>query len=262
MAVQSYGDLEHYRSQVFDALQSGIAVEVALDRAIAADPRRRRAQVGLVSSDGSAAAVTGVSCVDAAGHITGPSFAFQANMCAGPSVWEQGADAYSTSEGDMATRLLAALTAAEAAGGDLRGKQSAVLRVVASPGASATGAVEADLRVDDHPESIAELRRLDAMRRAAAAMSEAFSVAESGDVDAAIGLLEEVQAVFGDNLEPSAWAAVLLARSRRFVEAADLAQSAIRSHAGWAEFLSHLPGAGLLPDDPETRNLLKELANG
>lgn len=260
MAVQSYADIEHYRQRVFEALESDIAVDVALGEAFDADPRGRRAQVGVVAADGSAAAITGSACVEAAGHLAGQSFAFQANMCARPEIWEEGAAAYVQADGDMPTRLLASLSAAEAAGGDLRGSQSAVLRVLASKGESGAPS-EADLRVDDHPDPVAELRRLDSVRRAAAAMNEAFAVAASGDVDAAISQLQAAQIVFGNNLEPTAWAAVLLARSRRFEEAKALARNAIESHAGWAEFLSRLPAAALLPDDTETLDMLKELGN-
>ncbi len=261
VAVQSYGDVSHYGPAVLAALGGGGDASTALDAAVATDRRHRRAQIGVVAASGDSAAATGDSCVQAAGHVTGPGWSAQANMCASAAVWNDaaavlsdGADADASN--DLAHRLIAALLAAEAAGGDLRGVQSAVLRIVAVDPAERHQA--ADIRVDDHPDPLAELVRLDAMRRAGHDMAAAFSDAATGKLDTALRRLEDVQNTYGDNPEPAAWAAVLLARDGRLDEASEYAARVRTVHPAWAEFWTRLPAARLLPDDPEVIRALVE----
>lgn len=258
LAVQSYADAAHYGPAVLGALRDGGGAATALDSAVAGDRRHRRSQVGVVTAAGDAAAFTGGSCVAAAGHVTGDGFSAQANMCADRSVWVDAADAMTSTDGDLAVRLIAALKAAQAAGGDLRGVQSAVLRIVAvDPSASDQ---EADLRIDDHPDPLGELARLDAMRRAGQSMAAAFADAAAGDVDRALNRLASAQDTYADNPEPSAWAAVLLARSGRLDEAAAHAARVRAIHPDWARFWERLPAADLLPDDPDVVRALVERA--
>lgn len=247
IAVQSYGDRSHYDPALFDALEMGMDVDSALSALFDSERRRRRSQIGLVTADGAAAARTGASCVAAAGHEIGVGWSVQANMCASSSVWTDAAATFESSVGDLAVRLLDALDAAEEAGGDLRGSQSASLLVVATDRGMSMSDV--DLRVDDHPEPLIELRRLDHLRRASLEMTAAFVDAAAGDVDRAIERLAGAQSTFGPNVEPSAWAAVLLARAGRLEEAATYARRVRAEQPGWARFWSHLPDADLLPDD-------------
>ncbi len=152
-----------YKGAALAHLDEGATAEVALASLLADDERSEHRQVGLVDVDGNAATHTGASCFDWAGGETGPGVAIQGNILAGPQVvaamraaWDASAD-----EPDLARRLLAALAAGDAAGGDKRGRQSAALFVVRE-GAGYGGAddVAVDLRVDDHPDPCAELARL------------------------------------------------------------------------------------------------------
>jgi uncharacterized Ntn-hydrolase superfamily protein len=120
------------------------------------DPGRDQRQVHLVGTQGRAAAHTGPSCIDWAGHLVGERFSVAGNMLAGPRVVEETAAAYMRDEGrPFAERLITALAAGEAAGGDKRGKQAAALLLCTTEDYPAL-----DLRVDDHDEPLVELRRL------------------------------------------------------------------------------------------------------
>jgi uncharacterized Ntn-hydrolase superfamily protein len=145
-----------YGPAVLEALAGGSSPEEAVRSVTAADEGRAHRQVHVVAADGRVAAHTGASCIDWCGHTTGPAFSVAGNMLAGPEVIEATATAYRDGERlPFAERLIAALAAGEAAGGDKRGKQAAALLIHTTEEYSAL-----DIRVDDHAEPIAELRRL------------------------------------------------------------------------------------------------------
>jgi uncharacterized Ntn-hydrolase superfamily protein len=143
-------------------LDEGATAGVAVQRMIEEDDKRDHRQLGIVDADGGAATHTGPACLDWAGGVAEDGVAIQGNVLAGPQVVEAMKRAWDESTGQpLARRLLAALAAGDEAGGDRRGRQSAALLVV-SDGAGYAGLddVAADLRVDDHPQPVAELRRL------------------------------------------------------------------------------------------------------
>ena len=133
----------------------------ALAAMLANDPDAHQRQVGLVDIHGGSAAHTGTGCSDWAGHVIGKGFTCQGNILTGPDVVQAMADAYRSARGELADRLLAALQAGDAAGGDKRGRQSAAL-MVARPGGGYGGDTDKylDLRADDHAEPVEELTRL------------------------------------------------------------------------------------------------------
>jgi uncharacterized Ntn-hydrolase superfamily protein len=196
VATQAAG-VAVYGRLALEELQRGATPEAALETVLADDPGRERRQLGIVAADGRAAAFTGSACLDWAGHRIGPGFAVQGNILAGEAVVDEMAHAYAETVGSLVERLVAALEAGQAAGGDRRGQQSAAIIVE-----RAGGRVESregidricDLRVEDHPEPIVELRRLtgiwadwDAQRRAHAAY-------ERGDPAAAADALRPATA--------------------------------------------------------------------
>src|ERR687885_713264 len=152
-----------YGPEILDLLARGLEPAKAIRRALADDERRETRQLGVVDAQGRAAAFTGSECNEWAGHVTGPGYAAQGNILAGERVVTEMARAFEETGGALAERLVAALEAAQAAGGDRRGQQSAAL-VVERPGGipeSREGIDRiVDLRVDDHEEPIRELRRL------------------------------------------------------------------------------------------------------
>ena len=178
-----------------------MAPEEALQRVLADDPGRETRQLGLVTADGLAAAFTGAECLDWAGHRVGAGFAVQGNILAGEPVVDEMARAYEETVGPLAHRLVAALEAGQAAGGDKRGQQSAAVVVerVGARSESREGIDRVcDLRVEDHAEPIVELRRLigiwtswDAMRRASRHYESQDYAAAADEIAAALARGEE-----------------------------------------------------------------------
>jgi len=162
VATQAAG-VAAYGPEVLAALARGDDPAAALTAVLAADERRETRQLGVVTADGTAAAHTGSSCLAWAGHRVGPGYAVQGNILAGESVVVAMEAAYLSSSGPLPVRLVAALAAGQAEGGDARGQQSAAV-VVERIGAAATSREGidriCDLRVEDHPLPIAELGRL------------------------------------------------------------------------------------------------------
>jgi uncharacterized Ntn-hydrolase superfamily protein len=147
-----------YGARILDALEAGASPEDAIRRVTGGDEGREHRQVHAVAADGRSFAFTGKACIDWCGHTAGEGFSVAGNMLAGPQVVEATAQAWRThAELPFAQRLIEALAAGEAAGGDKRGKQAAALRIHTSEDYPAL-----DIRVDDHEEPIAELRRLHA----------------------------------------------------------------------------------------------------
>jgi len=160
IATQSYANTS-YGPKGLALLSQGLSAEEVLQRLISEDPERELRQVGIVDAQGRAAAFTGEKCFPWAGHIVGEGFACQGNILAGKEVVEAMAEAFAKSSGTLAERLLSALSAGQRAGGDRRGQQSAALLVVKEKGGyGGFNDRYIDLRVDDHPRPIEELRRL------------------------------------------------------------------------------------------------------
>ncbi|MBA2952277.1 DUF1028 domain-containing protein [Nocardioides sp. MAH-18] len=152
-----------YKGQALAHLDDGATASVALQRLLEDDEGREHRQVGIVDVDGGAASHTGSACLDWAGGVTGDGYAIQGNILAGSEVVEAMEAAWldSSPEAPLGARLLEALIAGDAAGGDSRGRQSAALLVVREEaGYGGLDDIAVDLRVDDHPEPITELARL------------------------------------------------------------------------------------------------------
>ena len=160
VATQAAANLE-FGPQGLKMMELGFSPQEALDQLLENDPGRDDRQVGLVDGHGRAAAWTGPKCFVFAGHTISPNFTVQGNILAGRPVIEAMAQKFTSTSGPLAERLLAALEAGDAAGGDRRGKESAALLVVRKgAGYGGVGDRWIDLRVDDHPQPVAELRRL------------------------------------------------------------------------------------------------------
>lgn len=160
IATQSWANTT-YGPRGLELLREGLPAQEVLERLIAADDHREQRQVGVVDASGRAAAWTGNQCLPWAGHRTGHGYTCQGNILVHEETLTEMARAYEKASGHLADRLVAALRAAQAAGGDSRGKQSAALLVVREGGGySGFNDRLVDLRVDDHPEPIEELDRL------------------------------------------------------------------------------------------------------
>jgi uncharacterized Ntn-hydrolase superfamily protein len=182
----------------------------------------------------------------------GEGFSVQANLMEKDTVWPSMARAYQASKGDLAERLLAALEAAEAQGGDIRGRQSAAILIVKGvPSGRPWQDKLFDLRVEDHPSPLVELRRLVGLQRAYNFMNEGDLAVEKKDDAAALKAYSAAEALFPDNAEMAYWHAVALVNMGRLDESLPIFAKAFRLHPKWRDLTPRLPKAGLLPDDPK-----------
>ncbi|HUP00616.1 MAG TPA: DUF1028 domain-containing protein [Gemmatimonadota bacterium] len=251
VATQSFVD-PAYGPLGLALMRAGRSAPQALAGLIAADEHPEVRQVAMVDVQGRVAAHTGERAIIAAGHETGGNYSVQANLMENPTVWPAMARAFEAAEGDLAARMLAALEAAEAQGGDIRGRQSAALLVVSG---EPTGRPWVDriydLRVEDHPEPLAELRRLLELARAYRDMNAGDEAMTVGDVAAAVERYEAAMERVPENAEMAYWTAVTLAGEGRVEEALPLFERAFAADSRWAVLTPRLVVAELLPADPE-----------
>lgn len=251
VATQSFVD-PGYGVRGLALMRRGVPAPAALDRLVKADAQRAGRQVAMIDARGRVSAYTGTSAIAAAGHHVGRGFSVQANLMASDKVWPAMAAAYESTRGDLADRLLAALDAAEQAGGDIRGRQSAALLIVRAKGSGRpwAGADRLfDVRVDDHPQPLAELRRLTRLQRAYNHANRGDELMTAKKVDAALEQYKAAAALAPEVLELPFWHAVTLATIGREAEAAPLFRQVFAKEPVWAELLPRLPAAGLFPDD-------------
>lgn len=160
IATQAWANVS-YGPKGLEMLEAGLSASETLDKLLADDPRPEVRQVAVVDTKGRVGVHTGSECMEWAGHMAGPGYSCQGNILAGSRAIESMARAYEQTSGDIVDRLLQALSAGQAAGGDRRGQQSAALLVVRDKGGyEATTDRYVDLRVDDHPAPIEELKRV------------------------------------------------------------------------------------------------------
>jgi len=239
VATQSLAD-PAYGPRLLEALAGGEEPEAALQRFVADDPGGRFRQVACVRADGATAVHTGEGCIAFAGHRTGDGFSAQANMMSNDTVWGAMADAFAASEGSLARRLMAALDGAEAAGGDARGRQSAALLIVPAQGEEWN---RTELRVEDNPEPLAELRRVLTVSEAYDFASKADDAMGEGRHEDAARYGAEALALQPDNHEFMFWAGLGMAQAGDMDNAMAMVRRAIELQPGWAELLGRLDSA-------------------
>lgn len=229
-------------------LESGLTAPEALRRLVAEDRLSASRQVAIVDARGRVAAHTGAECVPFAGDVQAPGVTCQANMMASEAVWPAMLGAYRAGQGaPLADRMLAALEAAEAEGGDLRGRQSAALIVV--PAAGEPWDTVVSLRVEDHPDPLDELRRLLQLDRAYRLAGEADERMAAGRHDDGARLYLEAAELAPESDELRFWAGLGAAQAGDLDSAADHVRAALAVHDGWRELLRRLPPA-LAPAAP------------
>ncbi len=262
VATQSFVR-QDYGPRGLALMQAGKPAAEALRELVAADEGRDVRQVAMVDAQGRVAAWTGPKCISAAGDLQGAGYSVQANLMGRPTVWPAMARAYERATGDFAERLLAALEAAEAEGGDIRGRQSAALLIVR---AQSTGKPWedrlVDLRVDDHPAPLGELRRLFGLHRAYQAMNAGDDAVAAGKVAEAVALYQRAASLAPEIAELPFWQAVSLFAAGHEDAALPLFAQVFARDERWARLLPRLPAAGLLPDDPEKLRRILQQARG
>jgi len=233
-------------------MRSGKSAPQALKALLEIDPNKDVRQVAMIDSAGKVAVHTGKSCIVEAGHFAGDQFSVQANLMLNNSVWPAMAKAYESTEGDLIDRLMAALEAAEAEGGDIRGRQSAAIIVVADkPTGQAWRDRIIDLRVEDHPDPIKELKRLVGVHRAYQHMNKGDEYMAEEDIESALKEYKTAEQLSPDNIEMVFWHAATLAGLGRVDESLPLFKRVFEADDNWAILVPRLPKSGLLPDKPE-----------
>ena len=249
IATQSFVD-PSYGKLGLDLMRSGKSAPEALEALLAADGAREVRQVAMIDARGKVAAHTGAKCVAAAGHIVGNDHSVQANMMANEAIWPAMRRAFEGARGDLADRMLAALDAAQDAGGDIRGKQSAALVVATGEPSGKPWADRVfDLRVDDDEEPLQELRRLVTLQRAYNHMNAGDSAMERKDNERALAEYRAAASLVPDNAEMSFWHAVALVNMGRVDESLPLFRRVFATDGNWATMTPRLVTVGLLPDD-------------
>jgi uncharacterized Ntn-hydrolase superfamily protein len=233
------------------AMRARSPADKALADLLAKDPHPEVRQIAFVDAAGRVAAHTGASCIPAAGHRTGKGYSVQANLMLSHEVPDAMANAFESAKGSFAERLLAALEAAQAVGGDIRGKQSAALLVVrGKPSAKPWTDRLIDLRVEDSEQPLAELRRLWMLSRAYDLMNQGDEAVAGGRMDEALRLYGEAEAMFPNNDEFVFWHAVTLVTNGRTEDALPVFAKAFRMNPSWMLLVPRLPGVGQLPKQP------------
>jgi uncharacterized Ntn-hydrolase superfamily protein len=252
VATQSFVDVRYGRAGL-ELMASGVPAAATLAQLLKADPAPGVRQVGMIDAQGRIAQHTGKQCIRYAGHLAGENFAVQANLMEAEGVPEAMAAAYRDAHGTLAQRMLAALEAAQALGGDLRGKQSAALLVVAGERGKHPGDGRlVDLHIEDHSTPLKELHRLLTLHTAYQHMNHGDHALESRDVDGALVYYGQAQALVPGNMEMKFWHAVALVNAGRVPESLPLFTHVFHADNDWRELVPRLVEAGLLQADPAT----------
>ncbi len=233
-----------------DLMRRGLTAKQALDSLLAADPHHEGRQVAMVDAHGNVAAFTGPACIPDAGDVQGEEFSCQANLMANPTIWPAMKAAYEHAQGDLAERLMQALEAAEKAGGDIRGRQSAAIVVVKAQGSGKPWTdYLVNLRVEDHPHPLVELRRLLRLRRAynLEDQGDAYT-AEKKSAEAARAYAEAMR-LAPDVVELQFWAAVTQYTNGQEEAARKQFREVFAKEPRWVPLVPRLAKVGLFPAD-------------
>lgn len=258
VATQSFANVS-FGPRALELLKQGKTPQEVIDELISTDEGRDFRQLAVLDAKGNAASFTGKKCIQPAGNIVGEGFSVQANLMANDKVWPAMAEAFKNSTGPLAERMLIALEAAENAGGDIRGRQSAALLVVRG---KSTGKVWedrlVDLRVDDNPEPLVELRRLLKVHRAYEHMNNGDLAVEKNDMETAMKEYSTAMEMFPENLEMKYWTAITLANNGKFDEALPMLKDVFSQNKNWKELTPRLIPNGLLNvNEAQLRKILE-----
>lgn len=265
VATQSFVE-PSYGPLGLDLMKAGRTAPEALRALVSTDVDEAVRQVAMVDAQGRVDAHTGSRAIVAAGHHVGEGYSTQANMMENGTVWDAMAAAYEASDGDLAERLLAALEAAQAEGGDIRGRQSAAIIVVSG---EPTGVPWQDrlfdLRVEDDPDPVGELRRLVTLQRAYLELNAGDALVTEGELGLAMEAYARAMELVPDeatNGEAPYWVGITLAASDREAEAVPYLRRAYAQDPNWAELTLRLPAAELLPSRAMAERLVEAMRGG
>lgn len=250
-------------------LKEGTPAPKVVEGLVASDSNPDVRQVAVVDTQGRVGAWTGIGCIPEAGHHIGEGYSVQANMMAADGVIPAMRDAYENSTGRFADRLFAALDAAEAQGGDIRGRQSAALKIVVGDPQKALkiNVWESiyDLRVDEHSEPLLELKRLIRFRTSQIITEEGEGLLENGKHEAGLKLFENARRLAPELEENGFWQAMVLADNYEdFQGAAQILHEVFENdpqRANWLDLVKRLQACGLMDNEGVAEKVLASLAD-
>jgi uncharacterized Ntn-hydrolase superfamily protein len=251
VATQSFVEAS-YGPLGLELIRSGRSAGQALTALLASDEHEDVRQVAMVDARGNVAVHTGAHAIIEACDRKGDGYSVQANLMLNSTVCDAMATVFESTEGDLAERLMLALEAAQAEGGDIRGKQSAAILVVSGDRSlPAWSGRVFDLRIEDHPDPLVQMRRLLTLARAYNYMNQGDELMTQGDVESAVEAYSIAEVPAPDSHEMVCWHAATLAGVGRLDEALPLFRRAFAMWPDWRKLVPRLPAAGLLPDDPQ-----------
>ncbi len=260
VATQSFVE-PSYGPLGLELMRAGKSAEESLAALLKADKNEASRQVGMVDARGKAAAHTGKNCIPEAGHFIGDGFSCQANLMLNNTVWKAMARAFETTKGELVDRLLAALEAAEQEGGDIRGKQSAAVIVVKGKSSGVWWKDRIyDLRIEDHPNPVPELKRLIRLNKAYNHMNKGDEFLTENKVAEAVKEYTKGMEIYPDNPEMIFWPAVTMASSGKVEESLPLFRKVFAMDPNWTVLLLRLPKVGQFPDDKKLIQRILDLA--
>lgn len=262
VATQSFTEVS-YGPLGLQLMKSGKTAPEALKALLAVDEGRDVRQVGMIDAKGNVAAHTGAKCIREAGNKTGINYSVQANMMEKSTVWNAMAAAFESTRGDLATRMMAALEAAQKEGGDIRGRQSAAILVVSG---TPTG-VEwkdrvIDLRVEDNPDPLKELHRLLDLHRAYRHMDRGDELLAENKIAEGMKEYEQALAMEPQNDEMAFWAAIGMFTSGNESKAVDVLRPLFAREPRWLELIGRLPASGVITQQAADKIRTQAAASG
>jgi uncharacterized Ntn-hydrolase superfamily protein len=249
VATQSLSKMD-YGPQGLILMREGVSAPLALAALLQSDEDREVRQVAMIDAQSRVAAHTGSRCIAAAGHLIGEHFSVQANLMVDDSVWPAMKRAYESFDGEFVDRLVATLEVAQASGGDIRGQQSAALLVVSGEKQDKPwqGRIY-DLRIDDHPSPVEELKRLVQLQKARVLFGRSSELAEDQKQEEAQKVMSQALALDPESVELRFWAAAELFMGGQEDVALAMFREVFAKEPIWAELVPRIVPTGRLPDD-------------
>lgn len=246
IATQSFVNAS-FGMRGLDLLRQGKSPQDAVNELIASDEGRDFRQLAVMDAEGRTASYTGSKCIYGAGNIAGKNYSVQANLMLNDKVWGAMEKAFKETDGPIAERMIAALEQAQSTGGDIRGMQSASIMVWKGKSSGKPWEDKLiDLRVEDNPEPVTEIKRLLRVQRAYDHMNAGDLATEKGDMKLAMSEYDAAMQMFPDNLEMKYWTAVTLANNGKLSDALPIFKEVFEKDKNWLELTPRLIKSELL----------------
>ena len=259
VATQSFVKVE-YGPDGLALMEDGKSAREALDQLISADEGQAVRQVAMIDSKGGVATHTGKNCIFAAGHTIGKNYSVQANLMEKETVWSAMSNAFENSKGDLASRMMASLEAAEKEGGDIRGKQSAAMLIVTGdPTGLPWKDIVMDIRVDDSPHPLKELKRLIRIHKAYQHANKGDYYLEVNEVDKALLEYDRASDLYPENPELPYWSAVTLVGLGKLDKALPIFSKVFKKEPRLRMMTPRIVDAGLLTKDRKLLKIIMEV---